>query len=60
MLLVEELPTLTEKRPRKLLLLDGVRVDIVQVSSLLHTHTRRNDETDRQDRPQAATFAFDL
>lgn len=36
MLLAEESPTLAENRPRKLLLLDGVRVDIVGVSSLLH------------------------
>ncbi len=60
MLLAEELPTLAKNRPRKLLLIDGGRVDIVGVSSLLHTHTRRNDETDRQDRPQAATFTPDL
>ncbi len=37
MLLAEELPTLVKKRPRKLLLIDGGRVDIVGVSSLLHT-----------------------
>lgn len=37
MLLAEELPTLVKKRPRKLLLIDGGRVDIVQVLSLLHT-----------------------
>lgn len=37
MLLAEELPPLAENWPEELLLIDGVRVDIVGVSSLLHT-----------------------
>ena len=45
-LLAEELPTLAENWPEELLLIDGVRVDIVGVSSLLHTqqpHEEKND-----------------
>lgn len=61
MLLAEESPTLAENRPRKLLLLDGVRVDIVGVSSLLHEpYEELHDEIDRPSRPQTTTLAFDL